>query len=791
MKHTTKAPFPVRKTVIAAALAAISTQALTQEQLVLEEVIVTAQKRESTVQDIASTVNVVTGESINDFSSLGFADLEAQTAGLSLDVSNARTQTVSMRGVSVDAESGVDEAVSLYFNDQRVSTNIAFGQLYDLARVEVLRGPQGTLQGRSSPAGAINVISRSADLYEADGYVQATVGDNDGFNGQVAYGMPLIEGKLAARVAAVYDLNNARNVENKTTGLDDPEQDATSYRINTVWQVTENLTADLTYQNFDRDVDDPQGIDGTDSLNERPTLKADDRVSLAPTVNDSEFEYDYANLRITWQIGELELASVTGWADEDRFYREEVDRANYFGNPEAPTWQASVTKQERWIQELRLSSSDNEFWDWMIGAYYEDLDVDADFRQNVSSRLPENTPVLGAYEFAIEIQTLVPLENEQWSLFSFNTFYLTDTISAELGIRYTDYDKTREANIDAKSYPYLPPLEGFPSDVSDLILEGFTQAIEDDFGLPLTGIPEEFQEIDDDSWTGSATIRWDWTDDISLYANYSRGYRTKGNSIVPGAAVQLLPNPADLLLHDEEESDAFEVGMKGRFWDGRASLNAALYYQEYDGYLGFVRGLEVLDDMGNPVPVSGGIVFNGDANITGIDLDGQVLLTETWSAGGALSWADAEWDGATQPCNDREPGEVIGSCDLDGENIGGEPEWSVTFNSEYYYPLESTEIYIRGLYKFKGERDNISASAGIGAVTDEFNSYNVVDLFVGWRSSDYNWDMNVFAKNVFDEDEIILQGGPDSYDQQASGGSYTETNVLQERTIGLMARYNF
>ena len=79
----------------------------------------------------------------------------------------------------------------------------------------------------------------------------------------------------------------------------------------------------------------------------------------------------------------------------------------------------------------------------------------------------------------------------------------------------------------------------------------------------------------------------------------------------------------------------------------------------------------------------------------------------------------------------------------------------------------------------------------MGDVTDEFNSYSVFDLFIGWRHSDYNWDVNVFAKNLTDEDEIIFQGGPDSYDQQFSGGSYTETNVLQERTIGAMVRYNF
>jgi iron complex outermembrane receptor protein len=786
---TYKNSFTVRKTAIAAALAI--TTAPTMAQLVLEEVIVTAQKRESTIQDIAATVNVVTGESIDKFSTLGFADLESQTAGLTLATPNARSQTVAMRGVSVDAEAGADATVTIYFNDQLVTNNIAFGQLYDLERVEVLRGPQGALQGRSSPAGAINIHSRSADLYEPDGYIQGTAGDNDGFNGQVAYGMPLIEGKLAARVAAVYDTSNARNVENKTTGEDDPELEATSYRLNTVWQVTENLAADLTYQNFDRDIDDPSGISGTDSLGERPSLKPDDRVSLAPTENDSHFEYDYANLQLNWQIGDLELASVTGWSDETRDYREENDRANYVDNPEALTWQFSRTKQEIKIQELRLSSSDNDFWDWMVGAYYQDQDVTADFTLNTTTILPESTPLLGAYQFTINSDTVVPVDSEQWSLFTFNTFYVTDTINLEFGLRYTDYDKSRAASVTLGGYPYLPAIPGLPPEVSDAILGQLTATVEERAGFPLEGIPEEFQDIEDDSWTGSATVRWDWTDDISLYANYSRGYRTKGNSIVPGENVGLLPNPADYLLHDEEESDAFEVGMKGRFWDGRAALNAALFYQTYDGYLGFVRGVEVLDDFGNPQVLPGGIIYNGDANVTGVEFDGQVLLAETWSMGYGGSWVNAEWDGATEPCNDREPGEVVGNCDIDGENVGGEPEWSGFLNSEYYFPLENTEIYVRGLYKYTGERDNISASAGLGDVTDEFNSYSLVDLFLGWRSSEMKWDVNVFAKNLLDEDETILQNGPDQYDQQLSGGSYTETNVLQERTIGMMARYNF
>lgn len=792
MKDTIKVAFPFTRTAIATALALVTSPGLTQE-LVLEEVIVTAQKRESTVQDIAATVNVVTGQSIDEFSALSFDDLETQTAGLTLATPNARNQSVAMRGVSINSQSGVDATVTVYYNDQLVSSTMAFGQLYDLARVEVLRGPQGAIQGRSSPAGAINIHSQSADLYEAGGYVQATLGDNDGLNGQVAYGAPLIEGKLAARVAAVYDTSNAANVENLTTGLDDPELEATSYRINTVWQVTDNLEANLTYQNFDRDVHDPYAVDGVDTLGERPSLQAEDRISLAPTNNKSSFEYDYLNLRLNWQIGDLELVSVTGWSDETSDYREENDRADYVRNPDAPTWQRAITDQEYLVQELRLSSNGNDFWDWMVGAYYQDLEIFADFKVNTTVTLPQQAPGLppafAGYQFTTETQTLVPLDNKQWSVFTFNSFYLTSTVELQAGLRYTDYEKSRAADTDLYSIPYLPDIEGVPPEFQDQAKDFLVGFVTED--LPITGIPEQYQDIDDDSWTGSLTLRWNWTDEISLYGNYNRGYRTKGNSIVPGDGPSFLDNPEDVILHDEETSDAIEIGMKGRFWQGRASLNAALFYQQYDGYLGFVQGVEVINDEGLPQTLPGGIIFNGDADIKGIEVEGQVMLSETWQAGGAVAYVDAQWSDAEQPCNDREPGEVMGYCDLDGEKVGGEPEWSATLNSEYYIPLEDTEVYFRGLYKYTGERDNVSASAGIGRVSDEFDAYHLLDLFVGWRSSDYRWDVNVFVKNALDEDEIILQDGPDRYDTQFSGGSYTRTNVLPERIIGLMARYNF
>ena len=190
------------KTAIASALSLLGTAAVA-DNLILEEVVVTAQKSSESVQDISATVNVVSGDSLEKFASFDFRAIEQQTAGLTLSSPNARNSTISMRGVSVDPESGVSAAVDVYWNDAVVRADVAFNQMYDLERIEILRGPQGTLQGATSPGGALNMITRRANVDEAGGFVQGSIADNDGLNGQFAYGTPLIEGVLGVRVAGV------------------------------------------------------------------------------------------------------------------------------------------------------------------------------------------------------------------------------------------------------------------------------------------------------------------------------------------------------------------------------------------------------------------------------------------------------------------------------------------------------------------------------------------------------------------------------------------------------------
>ena len=766
---------PGRRVALVSALSLLATPALAAE-LALEEVIVTAQKRTESVQDIAATINVVSGQDIEKFAAFDFTALQQQTAGLTLSQPNARNATISMRGISVDPESGVSAAVDVYWNDAVVRADTAFTQMYDLERIEILRGPQGTLQGRTSPGGAINIITRRASLDDMNGYLQGSVSDNNGYNTQAALGVPVIDGVLGVRIAGVYDTNNGLDVNNITTGHNDPEAKAYSGRLSTIWAPTDTFEAQLLYQYLDRNTEDPKGMTGIDALGGRPTLVPKSHIALADTDDFGDLDFSLVNLIMDWEVMGLQVTGIVAYQDSTKKAMTAVDRAyslQYLDIP-APTWQSTKTTAESWSYELRAASQDNDFWNYMVGLYYKD--------QNTNTNFFANTVTL-PIGLGTSTDGLLPVNANDFAIFTFNTFDLTDTLQLELGLRWTDYELYRKADIDFVDLTYLPPA-----------LEPVREAVEEGVAarFPIVGVPDDEQSDTEDAFTGSVALRWDWRDDTNLYASYNRGYRPSGISIVPTPNIEFLPNGVNDLLYDSETSDAFEVGSKSRLWDDRVALNTSLYYQTFNGYLGFVRGVQVLDDTGQPVDLPGGIVYNGDANIWGVELDGQVLLSETWSAGGALSYSKGEWDGASQPCNSRQPGEVLGTCDIDGEPLGGEPEWSFTVNSEYYLPVgDNTELYVRGLFKYTDDRINTEASAGIGNVALDFGSYEILDLFVGWRSSNHDWDVLVWAKNVMDEDAVNFQQGPDQYDIAISDGSYTQTNTVNERVIGMTGRYNF
>jgi outer membrane receptor protein involved in Fe transport len=762
--------------------AGLTTPAMAQNDLMLEEVIVTAQKREQTQQDIAATVNVVTGDVIDNFAVFNFSDIEQLTAGISLTTINSRNSNISMRGITTDPESGSDSAVQVYFNDVSVREDVAFTQMYDLARIEVLRGPQGAVQGRTSPAGAIKMITQQPNMSIVEGYIQTSFSDNDGFNGQFASSLPLIENELAIRVSGVYDENNGSDVENLTTGLNSTKR-ASSGRLSVAWEPTDTFSALLTTQYLDRSTaDDPKILVGSDSLSTRPTLTASDRTALAQTNDFDTLVYKLASLELNWDLAGHQLTSISGKQDSTKPGRLENDRAFYqpalnsaFVEGDLNTFQETNTAVDSFSQEFRLASVDNDTWDYMVGAFYNKQDTTTSFAS------------WGARDIGIgDVNFLtggsVPVNREDFAIFTFNTVRLTDDLAIDIGLRHQKVNRFNLTDVFLLEFGQIAVDPAFAG-VVDQITSGF------EANFPISAISDKDSRTSSEATTGSFTVRYNLDEDISLYGSYNRSFRTGGISIIPDPNIAVI-EAAGQLKYDDETSDAIEFGMKGRFWDGRATANVAIYLQKFDGLISRNIGLQALTaDSSSSFDIPGGITYNADATMQGLEIDGQILITERWSAGGAFSYNESKYDdGAQSPCSAA--GELL-TCEIGGDRIAGQPKLSFSLNSEYYIPLDSVEWYVRGLYKYTGDIINSSAISGLTNAREKFNSYDTINLFTGIRAENGQWDVSLWAKNLLDEEALLTEIPSDTYDIAASGGSYVSPTLIPERTIGLTARYNF
>lgn len=740
----------------------VSLAAPSMAQLALEEVVVTAQKREESAQDVPLTVNVLNGQSLKDFNIFNFADLEALAPGLDIDRTTGRSGAISLRGVVFDPNSAADAAVTVYLNDSIVDGNTVFQQLFDMQRVEVLRGPQGTLQGRSSPAGAINLHTAKANVDEVEGQVKVTLQDNDGFNTQFGINLPIVEGVLGLRIAGVYDESDLNEVENVLTG-DVTTEDTQAGRISMTWLPSDTVSVQLSHQYLQNDnsflfihAGSSSGSAMTDPNGVLPTLNAFDKKSILVGSDKTSANYSNTILNVSWDLENHTLSSVTGYheTESDRLF----DKSE--GNIVAGNLIARVASDERedFSQEIRFASAGDGDWEYMLGAYYEKSDVlftqdnllRADHPRNPGSQLLRFPAVI-----------------ERAGLFVHNKYHFTDQWTAQLGLRWQESDTERDIALVVGDNGL------FGIDPGTVIVDVLSPANEN---------------YKTDAVTGSVSVQYNFIEsETQVYLNLSTGWRP-GAVTVTGATL-----PEDVLLFDDEDSMSYEVGFKSTLLDGQLRLNGAAYYQDFDNYIHRVGNAAVrqvaADGTITGGITAGGITTNADVEIMGAELQFDYLVSEQWFIGGGVSYNDATFkSGAEIPCNqfnaDGSPfipvGQASALCSVGDQRVGNQPNWSASVNSEYTVALDGFEAYARGLYQFNDARANVE----IGTQP----AFSTTDLYVGLRSD--QWDISLFARNVFDK-EVVLGGSFAVAPVRRTVTGYGRRQVQQSRLIGLSASYNF
>ena len=704
----------------------------------LEEVIVTASRREESLQDVAIAVSVVDTDAYADAGLSGLENILPFVPGVSV-VESGRPffNLVYMRGINAVLAAGVTSYYDeIPFGSSTIYTTPAplDGTLLDLANLEVLRGPQGTLYGASSIGGVLRFNTRQASVEEWSGNVSANLSDTHGggFNQlyRASLNGPVVKDALGLSLT-VFSEDNDGYIDNVTLGTEG--WDASEYYGGSGslrWVATEDLEVKFQamYQNATQDgtstvqanFADDQFLPGVGALEpwhgEYATGEGD--------INPSEYEAQLLGLTIRYDTGFGEFLSVT--AAEELTFVQSADLtvpfaafADIFFPDNAPHTRALFIGDlgfDKLSQEFRLTSNSNDKFEWSGGVFWTEEDG------HNSQRL-DLEPVDPLY-FAN-----FPSTYQEISAYATGTWFFTPEFDASLGLRYADY--SNDVELQAVG-PLVAPLP--------------------------------FSEIEDEVTNFLLNARYRPSDTMSVYGRVASGYR-------PGSANFLLldlngqPLTDPLLRPDELVS--YEMGVKGTSTDGRFSYDLAAFHINWEDY-------QVSVNVGG-VTVGANA---GEATSDGLETALGYAVTDNLVLTGTLSWIDAEMA-------KDEP--AIGSPK--GERLPLTPEWQGALDAEYRFKLASLPAYVGASWRYKGEMaagfSGYTADDGTvypgAAPRVEVPDYDLVDLRAGVSLESF--DFALYVNNVFDE-WAYTTFSP-SYAAVSTG------TPTRPRTIGGVVRWNF
>ena len=565
----------------AAQTAGNSSNAATQNRGAIEEVIVTAERREASLQDTAIAISAMTGTELEAWNINDADDFAASVPGLEIGQTVGNLQ-ISLRGVSNDnfflaGDSPVAFNVDGIFRGRQTGGQSVF---FDAERVEVLKGPQGTLYGRNATAGAINVISNKPTS-EFGGHIELEAGDYNLFGARAVLNAPIVEDVFAVRIALLNRnrdgyFDNGPLVEN-----DHGQVDETAVRVQGLFTPNDKLSMLFSISGEERGGtgDGTQTLPGADSVLtdiEEPYvayLNSEGYRDDSFRTYSTEINYDFENSTLTYLGGYLDT-SVTTNSDFDG------------GDVLFDLLQVWVDSQQ-WSHELRLASTGDNKIDWLVGAFYFDEDAQ---RLNNNFITRANGDIFNPSTDTPDFHVISK------AMFGQTTLHISDTVGLTAGLRYTKDEKS-EYSISRRSTNGAPPV-----------------------------IAEGSHSADWDSIDWLLGVDWYPVDDTLVYGKISTGYKSGGfNSVL----AQLVNG----LTFDPEEIIAYQVGHKSRFANDTLQINSELYLYDY-------TDLQVNQLIDNTNYVSNA----ASATIWGVESDIIWMATDDFRVNLGVSYLDAQYD---------------------------------------------------------------------------------------------------------------------------------------------------
>lgn len=671
----------------------------------LEEIVVTAQRRTENQQLVPISITTIDDNFIETLGAPRLRDLEYSIPNVLFASSDATVRsTISIRGVSTDDRNiGFETGVGVYIDGVYQGRSASFNQnISDIQRIEVLRGPQGTLYGKNTIAGAFNITTIEPGA-ELQGKGLLRVGNFDNYEGNGFISGPLIDGKLYGKVSA-FAGNRSGYYDNLATGTDLANKRESGGRLQL--RATPSDVLELTFS-ADYANDESDFVESEVSSVEVPPIPGLTPLDLglAPglrTVNQDDGIAD----RDVWGAAltiDLDLASghtltaVSGYRDASTELRTDGDRSPF------PVLDIFFFDDNRhFSQELRLASPAGRRLNYLFGIYYFDQEA-----ETMRPILIDETALIG-FDTGDEYGNAGTVDTEAYALFFNADYALTDRLTLIAGARFNREEKRLR----------------------------YTQDGQIVFGLPDVAMLGD--ELEDDDVSPTVGLRFDVGDNVSAYGKLALGYKSGGwnADFLDGTDVDGDGDfDADDIQFEPERVTSYEIGVKSTLFDNRLRLNMAAFFLDYEDLQ-----VSQFDDDCSCRRINNA----GQAESFGAELEFEALLTESLELGGGIGWTEAEF---TDFPNADGPG-----TNFKGNTLANAPAWTATLSARYGRVLRSGgELYIGGQYTYRDDYFSGTANDPLSSI----DGYSLVNAQIGWISADEGLEVFLWARNLLDEDYVI------------------------------------
>jgi len=723
------------------------------------DIIVTARRRDERAQDVPIALNVVDNALLEKTGNFTLGQVQQLVPTLQIFSYNPRNTNINIRGLGSNiaiTNDGLDNGVGVYI-DQVYYGRVGQSQfdLVDLDRIEVLHGPQGTLFGKNTTAGAINITSR-APSFEPEFRGEVSLGDHGYHQVRGSASAPLIADKLAVRLS-VADTHRDGFVENVRTGVDTQNYDNFTVRGQILAKPTDTVTirliADRSRQKqnccvqllagrFDTYSDGTPvqalAAGGTNNFFDRVARLGYTPIALDAFQRKTDADSPYrANMTawgasgtLDWNLGPATLTSITAYR---RWNWNPGNDADAVGLPILLLAQMK-NRQRQSSQELRLASNGANRVDYVAGLYYFYQKIRGDGATRYGSAaasfyLPPAVPAaLGnAALNGFEADAISVPVTRSYAAFGQATWHITDGLDLTGGLRFTHEKKTgrySQFTVDGVDLSTLPAA-----------LAAAALGIRESFNRTV----DYRTQVKDDSLSGLATLSYKFAPDILGYASYSRGRKSGGlnlTALLDIANAEVKP----------EKVDNYEIGFKSQFAHGKVTFNLAAFLTNVRDYQTLIL------DTVNPPFTQQYIANIPKVRSRGFEGDLQVQPIEGLTLNGSFAYTDATYrDYRNSPAPvEQNPASGL-TTDRTGQTLAGVPKWTYTLGGDFEQPVGGVALYIHADWSHRSKFYTSVSNSAYSLV----EPYGIANGRIGIRTEDGRWDLSVWTRNLFDKDYFV------------------------------------